>query len=118
MDKKDIANNFIHLTNVAIQKTADGYDKGKGCKWLFSRVKAYLASRFGDDAVRGCLQAINTVITRSLESVYGLSVSFFSDKRRTRVDLSMAFSVSLSLSLSRLPPCFQLYADGRVPPVW
>ena len=60
---------MVHLTNVAIQKTADGYDKGKGCKWLFSRVKAYLASRFGDDAVRGCLQAVNTVITRSLESV-------------------------------------------------
>ena len=26
MDKKDIANTFIHLTNVAIQKTAEGYD--------------------------------------------------------------------------------------------
>eukprot|EP00729_Bicosta_minor_P012028 gene12028-7345_t len=75
MDKKDIANNFIHLTNVAIQKTADGYDKGKGCKWLFSRVKAYLASRFGDDAVRGCLQAINTVITRSLESVQHVMIN-------------------------------------------
>ena len=75
MDKKDIANNFIHLTNVAIQKTADSYDKGKGCKWLFSRVKAYLASRFGDDAVRECLQAINTVITRSLESVQPVMIN-------------------------------------------
>jgi tubulin polyglutamylase TTLL9 len=50
MDKKDIANNFIHLTNVAIQKTADGYDKSKGCKWLMSRVKTYLESCFGCEA--------------------------------------------------------------------
>ena len=47
MDKKDVTNNVIHLTNVAIQKTAEGYDKTKGCKWLFHQVCTCARGRDG-----------------------------------------------------------------------
>jgi len=69
MDKKDIANTFIHLTNVAIQKTAEGYDKSKGCKWLFSRVKGYMQTMFGHEAVEQCIKDMQSVIMTSLQSV-------------------------------------------------
>lgn len=75
MDKKDIANNFIHLTNVAIQKTAEGYDKSKGCKWLFSRVKQYLISKFGAGAVDTMLEGVNNVIVKSLQSVQPVMIN-------------------------------------------
>ncbi len=31
--KEDITNTFMHLTNVAIQKHAPGFDSSKGMKW-------------------------------------------------------------------------------------
>eukprot|EP00040_Diaphanoeca_grandis_P012494 m.63336 g.63336 ORF g.63336 m.63336 type:complete len:466 (+) comp23269_c1_seq1:185-1582(+) len=69
MDRNSIANNFIHLTNVAIQKTADGYDKTKGCKWLFSQVKRYLVSCHGEQAVEQCLQGMDDCFLESLKAV-------------------------------------------------
>lgn len=39
---EDLSNSTVHLTNVAIQKQAEGYDQTKGCKWLFSQVKLTL----------------------------------------------------------------------------
>jgi hypothetical protein len=41
-DPKDIANNFMHLTNVAIQKTAENYDARSGGKWDIRNLKLYL----------------------------------------------------------------------------
>jgi len=32
----------MHLTNVAIQKTAEDYNKAQGCKWSLRRVKMYM----------------------------------------------------------------------------
>ena len=43
----EIANNFVHLTNVAIQKTADNYDNKVGGKWDLRQLKLYLMSRYG-----------------------------------------------------------------------
>lgn len=69
MKPSDIANQFIHLTNVAIQKTADGYDKTKGCKWLMSRLRSYMISRYGVSAVEKCMREIDNIFIRSLQSV-------------------------------------------------
>eukprot|EP00035_Acanthoeca_spectabilis_P014073 m.267058 g.267058 ORF g.267058 m.267058 type:complete len:469 (+) comp16040_c0_seq8:239-1645(+) len=65
----NIADSFVHLTNVAVQKTAEGYDKAKGCKMLFTDVKALLRSRHGDAAVKKCLEEIDNVFITSLLSV-------------------------------------------------
>lgn len=69
MDKKAIENKFVHLTNVAIQKTADDYDSSKGCKWLFSQVKSYLVTKHGRSAVDRCLNEIYNCFIESLLAV-------------------------------------------------
>ena len=38
-DNDDIHNTFVHLTNVAIQKTSDNYDAQKGGKWMLDLMK-------------------------------------------------------------------------------
>ena len=46
-DPADIANNFVHLTNVAIQKTAENYDARSGGKKDLRSVKLLLAAEHG-----------------------------------------------------------------------
>jgi len=69
MDKDTIENKFIHLTNVAIQKTAEDYDKSKGCKWLFTQVKAFLVTKHGRAVVDACLEDIDNCFIESLLAV-------------------------------------------------
>lgn len=42
----------VHLTNVAVQKTAPDYDPDKGCKWSTQQLRQYLNARHGVDNVR------------------------------------------------------------------
>jgi len=44
---KNLGDNYVHLTNVAIQKTGPGYDAGAGCKWPLRNLKLYLMAKFG-----------------------------------------------------------------------
>jgi tubulin polyglutamylase TTLL9 len=48
---EDLSNTFMHLTNVAIQKTSDNYDDKLGGKWDLRGMKLYLMSKFGADKV-------------------------------------------------------------------
>lgn len=45
------------------------YDNSKGCKWLFTQVKAYLLSRHGTDKVEKCLRDIDNLFLTSLLAV-------------------------------------------------
>jgi hypothetical protein len=47
MRREDIANTFIHLTNVAIQKHAPTFDKDKGMKWPIRSLRLFLNTRHG-----------------------------------------------------------------------
>ena len=69
MKKEDICNNFIHLTNVAIQKTADNYDRKRGMKWSVRSLKLYLTSRHGAEAVDDLFFEMQSLIVRSLKAV-------------------------------------------------
>lgn len=40
-DRAELANLHVHLTNVAIQKKADDYDKDVGCKWDLQSLKVH-----------------------------------------------------------------------------
>ena len=51
---EDLSNTFMHLTNVAIQKTADNYDDKLGGKMDLREMKLYLISRFGIERVDQC----------------------------------------------------------------
>jgi tubulin polyglutamylase TTLL9 len=55
----DITNTYVHLTNVAIQKTAENYDDKIGGKWDLRMLKLYLISRYGYEAVSQCFYKIH-----------------------------------------------------------
>lgn len=65
----ELSNNFMHLTNVAIQKTSENYDDKIGGKWDVKGIKLYLMSKYGDEKVNECFVAIQDIIIKSLQSV-------------------------------------------------
>ncbi|KAI8464205.1 MAG: tubulin tyrosine ligase-like family, member 9 [Monoraphidium minutum] len=69
MRKEDIGNTFVHLTNVAIQKHAPGFDKAKGMKWPIRSLRAYMLSRHGPDATHALFGSIQGLIVRTLLAV-------------------------------------------------
>jgi tubulin polyglutamylase TTLL9 len=71
---EDLSNTVVHLTNVAVQKTAKGYDKNKGCKWLMSQVKQYLITRHGKEAVYQMLRDLDNVFITSVQAVHPVVV--------------------------------------------
>lgn len=69
MKKEDIANNYIHLTNVAVQKTAENYNSKSGMKWSLRSLKLYLTSRHGSEAINDLFYDMQNLIVRSLQAV-------------------------------------------------
>ncbi|ETN17749.1 hypothetical protein PPTG_05478 [Phytophthora nicotianae INRA-310] len=65
----DIANSFIHLTNVAVQKTSENYNKQHGGKWDLRNLKLYMMSKHGPERVNKLFYEIQLVIIKSLLSV-------------------------------------------------
>lgn len=69
LDKANMKNLYMHLTNVAIQKKNDKYDENTGMKWPISKLKQYLLSRHGLAATSKLFGDIQLVVTRSLLAV-------------------------------------------------
>lgn len=40
-----------HITNVAFQKNSEGYDEEKGGKYQLDKLRLFMLSRFGEEAV-------------------------------------------------------------------
>ncbi|EDV25531.1 uncharacterized protein TRIADDRAFT_23726, partial [Trichoplax adhaerens] len=66
---ESIEDSYIHLTNVAIQKTAPDYDSEKGCKWSLDSLRKYLTAKHGIESLETLLQAITNIFIKSLQSV-------------------------------------------------
>ncbi|KAF5909022.1 putative tubulin polyglutamylase TTLL9 isoform X1, partial [Clarias magur] len=64
-----IDDQYVHLTNVAVQKTAPDYDPEKGCKWHMQQLRCYLTAKHGREAVEALFKDIDTIFIRSLQSV-------------------------------------------------
>ncbi|TMW55878.1 hypothetical protein Poli38472_008526 [Pythium oligandrum] len=71
----DIANSFIHLTNVAIQKTSEHYNKQHGGKWDLRNLKLYMMSKHGPERINKLFYEIQLVIIKSLLSVEKIMLS-------------------------------------------
>ncbi|MEW5300219.1 MAG: hypothetical protein WDW36_003164 [Sanguina aurantia] len=69
MRKEDIANTFIHLTNVAIQKHAPGFDASKGMKWSIRSLRTHMTTRHGAEATHELFHNIQNIIIRALLAV-------------------------------------------------
>nr|XP_017516107.1 probable tubulin polyglutamylase TTLL9 isoform X1 [Manis javanica] len=70
-----IDDQYVHLTNVAVQKTSPDYHPKKGCKWMLQRCRQYLASKHGPEAVEKLFSDMDNIFIRSLQSVQKVIVS-------------------------------------------
>ncbi|XP_050398528.1 probable tubulin polyglutamylase TTLL9 [Patella vulgata] len=66
---ESIDDNYVHLTNVAIQKTAPDYDPERGCKWSTQQLRKYLTARHGQEKTDQLFNKMNEVFILSLQSV-------------------------------------------------
>ena len=70
-----ISDQYVHLTNVAIQKTAPDYDPEKGCKWSLQELMRFLAARHGHGVVRQVRQQMDQIYIKSLQSVQKVMIN-------------------------------------------
>ena len=74
-DTGSIDDALVHLTNVAVQKHADDYNRSHGNKWPLSTLQTYLESNFGTACSRRLFRDMDAVILHSLKAVQGAIVS-------------------------------------------
>ena len=74
-DIQDIYNGFVHLTNVAIQKTAENYDERTGGKMELQALKLFLMSKHGTERIDALFWEIQMIILRSLLAVQQVMIS-------------------------------------------
>ncbi|CAH8516244.1 unnamed protein product [Heterobilharzia americana] len=73
-----IDDQYIHLTNIAVQKTAPDYDAEKGCKWSIGRLRRQLLAQYGYDKIAELFHQIDMIFIGSLLSVQKIMIN---DKR-------------------------------------
>jgi tubulin polyglutamylase TTLL9 len=66
---------YVHLTNVAIQKTAPDYDSEKGCKWSLFELRRYLVGMYGETAVEKLFNDTYQIMIKSLRSVQKVMIN-------------------------------------------
>lgn len=67
--KKSMLDHAIHLTNVAVQKTAPGYDSSHGGKYDLNELKNFLLTKFSEERVDEMLFDTESIILASLKAV-------------------------------------------------
>ncbi|XP_065422391.1 probable tubulin polyglutamylase TTLL9 isoform X1 [Chrysemys picta bellii] len=70
-----IDDHYVHLTNVAVQKTAPDYDPEKGCKWMIQRFRQYLTAKHGAEVVETLFAEMDNIFIKSLQSVQKVIIS-------------------------------------------
>ncbi|KAK2166602.1 hypothetical protein LSH36_37g03006 [Paralvinella palmiformis] len=65
----------VHLTNVAVQKTAPDYDPEKGSKWSLQQLRKYLTAKHGLEQVKKCFQLMDDIFVHTLLSVQKIMIN-------------------------------------------
>lgn len=65
----------VHLTNVAIQKTAPDYDPEKGCKWSMQRLRQFLLAKHGAEKTKETFARMDQVFIKSLMAVQKVMIN-------------------------------------------
>ncbi|CAI4223208.1 unnamed protein product [Auanema sp. JU1783] len=69
-----VDNALVHLTNVAIAKTAVDYDPERGLKWSLDKLFRFLRARHGQSQILQVMDDIANIILESLRCVQGLII--------------------------------------------
>mmetsp|Transcript_31273 Transcript_31273/g.60949 ORF Transcript_31273/g.60949 Transcript_31273/m.60949 type:complete len:464 (+) Transcript_31273:28-1419(+) len=75
MASSNITDNYVHLTNVAVQKKGADYDADSGGKMYVRNLKLYLISKYGVARVNQLFCEIQLVVIRSLQSVQHIMIN-------------------------------------------
>jgi len=76
LDKDDLSNSSVHLTNHAVQKKDADYDATKSdLKWSIHSLRTFLASMHGTEATNVSFGKIQHIITQSLKSVQNVLIN-------------------------------------------
>uniref|UniRef100_A0A8D3CB34 Tubulin--tyrosine ligase-like protein 9 n=1 Tax=Scophthalmus maximus TaxID=52904 RepID=A0A8D3CB34_SCOMX len=70
-----IDDKYMHLTNVAVQRTAPDYDPEKGCKWQMQQLRRYLTAKHGREIVETLFKEMDNIFVRSLLSVQKVMIN-------------------------------------------
>jgi tubulin polyglutamylase TTLL9 len=75
MDISAENSSVVHLTNVAVQKKAQDYDRKTGGKWRLSSLKQYLANQYGRTKIDQVFTAITESFILSLKAVQPVMIN-------------------------------------------
>ena len=74
-DVSELDNMYMHLTNVAIQKTGEDYNRQHGNKWTYENLLLYIEGTLGKKAVDKLANSIRFLLVHSLKSCQGVILS-------------------------------------------
>lgn len=72
---KDIENTFIHVTNVAVQKTNPNYSSQSGCKYGIRNLREYFTATVGEAASNKVFGDIQVLILKTLQAVQKIVIN-------------------------------------------
>lgn len=71
----ELDNQFVHLTNVAIQKHGEDYNEAHGNKWPITCLRLYLESTCGRAATKILFDQIDNIVIQSLKACQNVIVN-------------------------------------------
>ncbi|GAB66926.1 tubulin tyrosine ligase-like protein 1, partial [Plasmodium cynomolgi strain B] len=74
-EKNNMTDITMHLTNVSIQKNAQGYDDNVGGKWFVRELFLYMISRYGVDRITTLIRDIENCIIQSFLAVHKIIIN-------------------------------------------
>ncbi|SCN44912.1 tubulin--tyrosine ligase, putative [Plasmodium malariae] len=74
-EKNNINDITMHLTNVSIQKNAQGYDDNVGGKWFVRELFLYMISRYGYNDIMMLIKNIENCIIQSFLAVHKIIIN-------------------------------------------
>ena len=72
---KNLGDTFVHLTNVAVQKTGPGFDAGAGSKWPLRNYRMFLVGKYGHQATDRMFCDVEELCINTLLSVQKTMIS-------------------------------------------
>ncbi|CRG97919.1 tubulin--tyrosine ligase, putative [Plasmodium gallinaceum] len=74
-EKNNMNDITMHLTNISIQKNAEGYDDNVGGKWFIRELFLYLISRYGYKNIMTLIKDIENCIVQSFLAVHKIIIN-------------------------------------------
>ncbi|KAI8616579.1 hypothetical protein BC830DRAFT_192520 [Chytriomyces sp. MP71] len=114
-DIDELDNNFMHLTNVSIQKHGDDYNETNGGKWSLKNLLLHLSSTRGKTAVDKLIHDMDSILVNSLRAVqnvmsndrhcfecYGYDIIVDADLRPWLIEVNASPSLTATTLSDRL----------------